>query len=124
MSNLKQNNQIKLALKLYPFYEATSGDLLFFSVIQTLFLTQVKGFSPAQIAIIILITNIVDFALEYPSYRAIRKLGNSRASVIGGIMPLIGILLITCGQTLPLITVGMIFFESAGNFQSMAGVAW
>ncbi len=103
MSNLKQNNQIKLALKLYPFYEAANGDLLFFSVIQTLFLTQVKGFSPAQIAIIILITNIVDFALEYPSYRVIRKLGNSRASVIGGIMPLIGILLITCGQTLPLI---------------------
>lgn len=123
MSNLKQNNQIKLALKLYPFYEAANGDLLFFSVIQTLFLTQVKGFSPAQIATIILITNIVDFALEYPSYRAIRKLGNSRSSVIGGIMPLIGILLITCGQTLSLITIGMIFFESAGNFQSMAGAS-
>jgi hypothetical protein len=123
MSNLKQNNQIKLALKLYPFYEAANGDLLFFSVIQTLFLTQVKGFSPAQIATIILITSIVDFALEYPSYIAIRKLGNSRSSVIGGIMPLIGILFITCGQTLPLITIGMIFFESAGNFQSMAGAS-
>ena len=123
MSDLQQNNQIKLALKLYPYYEATSGDLLFFSVIQTLFLTQVKGFSPAQIAIIIFITNIVDFILEYPSYRVIRKLGNSRSIVIGGIMPLIGILLITIGQTLPLITIGMIFFVSAGNFQSMAGAS-
>ena len=86
------SGKIKLALKLYPFYEATSGDLLFFSVIQTLFLIQVKGFSAAQIAMIILVADIVDMALEYPSYRAIQRLGNSRACVIGGIMPLLGIL--------------------------------
>ena len=111
------------ALKLYPLYEATSGDLLFFSVIKTLFLIQVKGFSATQIAMLILITDIVDLALEYPSYRAIRRLGNSRACVVGAIMPLIGILLITIGQNLPLIVVGNILFVSAGNFQSMAGAA-
>lgn len=114
---------ISRALKLYPFYEATSGDLLFFSVIQTLFLMQVKGFSAAQIAMMILICDIVDLALEYPSYRIIRRLGNSRACVIGGILPLIGILLITVGTNLPLVIIGKIFFVSAGNFQSMAGAA-
>ena len=117
------SGKIKLALKLYPFYEATSGDLLFFSVIQTLFLIQVKGFSAAQIAMIILVADIVDMALEYPSYRAIQRLGNSRACVIGGIMPLLGILFITIGQSLPLIVIGRILFVSAGNFQSMAGAA-
>ena len=115
--------KISLALKLYPFYEASSGDLLFFSVIQTLFLMQVKGFSAAQIAMMILVCDSVDLALEYPSYKIIRKLGNSRASVIGGIMPLIGILLMTAGTNLPLIIIGRIFFVSAGNFQSMAGAA-
>ena len=116
-------SRIERALKLYPFYEATSCDLLFFSVIKTLFLMQVKGFSAAQLAAIILITDIVDLALEYPSYRIIRKLGNSRACVIGAFMPLIGIVLITVGQGLPLIVIGNIFFVSAGNFQSMAGAA-
>ncbi len=115
--------KLKRALKLYPFYEAASGDLLFFSVVQTLFLTQVKGFSAAQIATIILFTDLADLALEYPSYRAIRRLGNSRACVIGGIMPLIGIVLITLGRSLPLVAAGMVFFVSAGNFQSMAGAA-
>ncbi len=118
--NMRDNNRIKLALKRYPFYEATSGDLLFFSVIQTLFLIQVKGFSAADIATIILITDIADLILKYPTYKIIRRLGNSHACVIGGIMPLIGILLITIGWTLPLVAVGNIFFVSAGNFQSMA----
>lgn len=84
------------------------------------FLIQVKGFSDADIATIILITDIADLILEYPTYKIIRRLGNSRACVIGGIMPLIGILLITIGWTLPLVAVGNIFFVSAGNFQSMA----
>lgn len=117
------DHKVKRALKLYPFYEAVSGDLLFFSVIQTLFLTLVKGFSAAQLATIILLTDIVDLALEYPTYRVIRKIGNSRAGVIGGIMPLIGIVMITVGESLPMITGGMVFFISAGNFQSMAGAA-
>jgi hypothetical protein len=120
-NSLKKANKIKLALKLYPFYEAASGDLLFFSIIQTLFLTQVKGFSASQIATVILITDVVDLALEYPTYMVIRRVGNSRSSVIGGIMPLIGILFITFGQTLLLVAAGNIFFVSAGNFQSMAG---
>ena len=118
---MTEKKKIKLALRLYPFYEAVSGDLLFFSVIQTLFFSRVKGFSAADIALLILITDVVDLAIEYPSYGVIRKLGNSRATVIGGILPLIGILFITFGQTLPLVIVGNIFFVSAGNFQSMAG---
>ena len=32
---------------------------------------------------------------EYPSYRIIRRIGNSRSIVIGGILPLISIVLIT-----------------------------
>ena len=120
---MKINHKLKRALKLYPLYEAASGDLLFFSVIETLFLMLVKGFSAAQIATAVLVTDIADLLLEYPTYRVIRKIGNSRACVIGGIMPLIGIVLITLGQSLPMITGGMIFFISAGNFQSMAGAA-
>ena len=48
---MTEKKKIKLALRLYPFYEAVSGDLLFFSVIQTLFFSRVKGFSAADIAL-------------------------------------------------------------------------
>ena len=117
---MDHTKKIRLATKLYPFYEATSGDLVFFSVIQTLFLTLAKGFSPQEIATLVLITDIVDLALEYPSYRLIRRIGNSRSVVIGGFMPLIGILLITFGSTSVWITIGNVFCVSAMNFQSMA----
>ena len=116
-------NKLRLALKLYPLYEAVSGDLLFFSVIQTLFFTQVKGFSASQIAMIILLADIVDLAIEYPTYKVIRRLGNSRSCIIGAIMPLIGIVLITIGRSMPIVSLGMIFFVGAANFQSMAEAA-
>ena len=84
MDNTKK---IQKALKLYPFYEAVSGDLLFFSVIQTIFLTLVKGFSAEQVATVILISDFLALALEYPSYKLIQCWGNSRSIIVGGILP-------------------------------------
>ena len=116
-----EEKKIKRAVQLYPLYEAASGDLLFYSVIETLFLTLVKGFSVQEITAIIFMTDLADLLLEYPSYRIIRRIGNSRSTVLGGILPLISIIMITAGRTLPVIVIGNIFFTAAGNFQSMAG---
>jgi len=74
---MQNTNKIKRALKLYPYYQASCCDLLFFTVMKTLFLTQVKGFSALEIATILLIADIADLALEYPSFRIIRRAGNS-----------------------------------------------
>lgn len=112
--------KIQKAIKLYPLYEAASGDLLFYSVIMVLFMTLVKGFSESDIALILLISDGVDLLLEYPSYKLIKKLGNSRSVILGGIMPVISILLITFGQNIVTVTLGNIFFVSAGNFQTIA----
>ncbi len=117
---MKTDGKIKLALKLYPIYEAMSGDLLFYSVIEMLFLTLVKGFSNSEIALILVIVNAADLALEYPSYRLIRRLGNSRSVVLGGIMPVLAIVFLTLGQSIVPVIIGNILFVSAGNFQSMA----
>lgn len=91
------------AIRLYPIYEAMTGDLLFYSVIEILFLTLVKGFSDEQIALLFLISDVADLALEYPTYRIIRKLGNSKAVIVGALMPLISIVLITIGNSLPVV---------------------
>ena len=112
--------KIQRAVKLYPLYEAASGDLLFYSVIMVLFMTLVKGFSASDIALILLISDGIDLLLEYPSYILIKKLGNSRSVILGGIMPVISILLVTFGQDIVTVTIGNIFFVSAGNFQSIA----
>jgi len=120
-NSIKKQNKIRLALKLYPFYEAASGDMLFFSIIETLFLMQVKGFSAADIALILFITHFADLILEYPSYIIIRRFGNGASGIIGGIMPLIGILFITLAQSQMAVIIGNIFCVSAVNFQSAAG---
>lgn len=112
--------KIQRAVKLYPLYEAASGDLIFYSVIMVLFMTLVKGFSESDVALILLISDGVDLLLEYPSYKLIKKLGNSRSIILGGIMPVISILLVTFGQDIVTVTIGNIFFVSAGNFQSLA----
>ena len=119
-NSIKNQNRIKLALKLYPFYEAASGDMLFFSVIETLFLMQVKGFLAPDIALILFITHFSDLILEYPSYIIIRQIGNGIAGRVGGIMPLIGILFITFGQSQSAVIIGNIFCVGAVNFQSAA----
>ena len=93
-----EEKRIKRAIWLYPLYEAASGDLLFYSVIETLFLTLVKGFTVQEIAAIVFITDLADLLLEYPTYRIIRRIGNSRAVTAGGILPLISIVMITAGK--------------------------
>ena len=115
--------KIDLASKLYVFYEAISGDLLFYSVTETLFLTLAKGFTAPQIALLFFISSVADLLLEYPSYLIIRKIGNSRSVAIGGIMPLIAILLISIAPNLAVVTAGNIFFQASGNFQSAACAA-
>ena len=118
-----EEKRIKRAIWLYPLYEAASGDLLFYSVIETLFLTLVKGFTVQEIAAIVFITDLADLLLEYPTYRIIRRIGNSRAVTAGGILPLISIVMITAGKTLPVVVLGNIVVTASGNFQSMASAA-
>lgn len=116
-------NKTRRALRLYPVYDALTGDLLFYSVIEILFLTLVKSFSDAQIALLFLISDVADLALEYPTYRLIRRIGNSKSIILGGVMPLISIILITVGNSLPVVLIGNILFVASGNFQSMACAA-
>ena len=113
------NKKIKRALDIYPIYEAMSLDLLFYSVIEILFLTLVKGYTDSQVALVFLITDAADLALEYVSYRIIRKIGNSAAVIIGAVMPLLAIVFITFGPHLAIVTIGNILFISSGNFRSM-----
>lgn len=120
---MTDEKKIRRAIWFYPLYEAASGDLLFYSVIETLFLSLVKGFTVQEIATVIFLTDLVDLLLEYPSYRIIRRIGNSRAIITGGILPVISIIMITAGRTLPTVVAGNILFTASGNFQSMAGAA-
>ena len=121
--NMDNTKKIHRALRLYPFYEAVASDYLFFSVIQTIFLTFVKNLSAEQVVTAILIADVLDFALEYPSYKIIQRLGNSRSILVGGVLPVLGILLVTFSQDLPLIAIGLACTGIAANFQSLAGAA-
>ncbi|MBR4581587.1 MAG: hypothetical protein IKO32_10175 [Lachnospiraceae bacterium] len=113
------NKKIKRALDLYPIYEAMSIDLLFYSVIEILFLTLVKGYTDNQVALVFLITTVADLALEYVSYLIIKKIGNSASVIVGAAMPLLAILLITLGPHIAVVATGNILFVASGNFRSM-----
>lgn len=117
MDNTKK---IKRSVRIFPFYDALSGTLVFYGAIEVLFLTMVKKFSAEDITMIRLIASICDLILEYPSYLLIRKLGNSRAAVMGAALPLLSILLISFGQGFAAVAVGYILLSAAGNYQTMS----
>ena len=112
-------NKIKKALKIYPVYEAMGQDLLFYSVIEILFLTLVKGYTDSQVALIFLYTDAADLLLEYPSYKIIKRIGNSTSVIVGAVLPLLAILSITFSPNLIFVILGNVLFVSSGNFRSM-----
>lgn len=117
------DKKLKKAVFLYPFYEGMSGDLIFYSVVEFLFLSKVKMFSAETIAQILFITAIVDLLFELPSLLIIRRIGNSKATILGSFFPLVSIVMITFSSSIPMITVGNIFFISSLNFQHMSSIS-
>lgn len=108
--------------KIYPWYASFTGDLLFYIAIDTLFLTIVKNFSPAQIVSITSFSQFACIALQFPILFIIKRIGNTASTRTGALFLLLSAVLITCGRSYYLVLLGRIFHDVAAIFRSASTV--
>lgn len=116
----KKSDRIR---KVYPWYWAFEGDLLFYIAIDTLFLTVVKNFSSAQVVSLASVSTFVCILLQFPLLGIIRKIGNTASVRCGSIFLLLSAIFITVGPNYWMILLGRVFHDVAGIFRSASVVA-
>lgn len=110
-------------LKVFPWYSGLTGDLLFYIAIDTLFLTLVKNFSPAEIVSITSLSQLICIALQFPVLFLIKKIGNTASVRTGAFFLLISAILIAFGKSYYLVLLGRVFHDMAAIFRSASIVA-
>ena len=108
--------------KVFPWYMGFSGDLLFYIAIDTLFLTMVKNFSPAQIVSLSSFAQFACIALQFPVLFIIKRIGNTASTRIGAVFLLFSAVCITFGRSYYLVLLGRIFHDVAAIFRSASTV--
>lgn len=114
---------INLSLKLFPWYSGLTGDLLFYVAVDTLFLTIVKNFSPAEIVSITSLSQMLCIALQFPILFIIKRIGNTASVRTGAFFLLLSAVFIAFGKSYYLVLLGRIFHDVAVIFKSASIVA-
>ncbi|MBE6597556.1 MAG: MFS transporter [Ruminococcaceae bacterium] len=110
-------------LKVYPWYSGFTGDLLFYIAVDTLFLTIVKNFSPAEIVSITSLSQLICITLQFPVLFVIKKIGNTASVRTGAFFLLMSSVFITLGRSYYVVLLGRIFHDVAAIFRSASVVA-
>lgn len=110
-------------LKVFPWYSGLTGDLLFYIAIDTLFLTIVKNFSPAQIVSIASFSQLICIALQFPVLFIIKRIGNTASIRTGAFFLLMSAVFITFGKSYYLVLLGRVFHDVAAIFRNASIVA-
>jgi hypothetical protein len=115
--------RINRFIKIFPWYSGFTGDLLFYIAIDTLFLTIVKRFSPAEIVSITSLAQLACIALQFPLLFIIKKIGNTASVRVGSFLMLMSAVFITFGPSYFLVLFGRILHDAAVIFRSASIVA-
>jgi len=113
------HSRMKRFIKLYPWHSGFTADLLFYIAIDTLFLTQVKNFSPAQIVSITSFSQFACIALQFPVLFIIKRIGNTSSVRVGSLSLLLSSILITFGKSYYLVLLGRLFHDIAVIFRNL-----
>lgn len=110
-------------IKAYPWFSGFTGDLLFYIAIDTLFLTIVKNFSPAQIVSLSSFSQFACIALQFPILYIIKRIGNTASIRTGAFFLLLSAIFITLGKSYYFVLFGRIFHDVAAIFRTTSFVA-
>lgn len=110
-------------IKVFPWYTGFTGDLLFYIAIDTLFLTVVKNFSPAEIVSLTSISQLACIVLQFPVLFVIKRIGNTASVRTGAFSLLLSSVFITFGKSYFLVLIGMVFSNVATIFRNASIVA-
>lgn len=117
-----EKNQTQGLRTLLCVFKGTSGDLLFWAMIDTLFLSTVKGYSAEQISLLFSLAFWGALILKYPCYRIARALKVGTTLLIGTLIFLCSAVTITFSRSFWLIAVGQCLYIIAPDFFSVSDI--
>lgn len=113
----------KKIAKIYPWYYALEGDLLFYIAIDTLFLSIVKNLTEAEIVSLATVSTCSCIFLQFPILWLIKRIGNTLSVRIGAGFLLLSALTLTFGGNYIVIALGGVFRDIAAVFRNASVVA-
>ena len=106
----------------YIWFSSLTGDLVFWAIIDTLFVTMVKGLSATQITLLTTIPSAIGILIQPYLLKVIHKLGNTASVRLGAFSLLFSAILLTFGNTFSLLVLGRLFHEIAFVVKNMEGI--
>lgn len=119
---MTEEKKIKISNKIYPIYYGLSADLIFFVAINTIFLTNIKNLSAAQINSLTTFSVLIMLIFNKIILTFIRKIGHINSIRLGNFLLLISAILFTFGNGYFLILLAQILYVNAFLFKSMDSV--
>jgi len=120
--NRKSRSGDQKAYSLAKIYMGTSDDLLFWVLIDTLFLSVVKGLCTEQISFIFSASFWALLLIRYPCYLLVRRLDIAGSVIIGSVIFLVSSVLLTFGNSMPLFIAGQCLYMVTPTFIDMGDV--
>lgn len=106
----------------YIWFSSLTGDLVFWAIVDTLFVTIVKGLSATQITLLTTIPAAIGIIIQPYLLKMIHKMGNTTSVRLGAFSLLISAILLTFGNTFSLLVLGRLFHEIAFVVKNMEGI--
>lgn len=106
----------------YIWFSSLTGDLVFWAIVDTLFVTIVKGLSATQITLLTTIPSAIGILIQPYLLKLIHKIGNTASVRLGALSLLISAILLTFGNTFSMLVFGRLFHEIAFVVKNMEGI--
>ncbi len=112
----------KLNMKLYPTYRMLAADVLFYNAIKVLFLTQVKGFSNAEVVFAESIYAFFKMVMQISIAVIVSKLGIRKSVIVGNIFWIFEMVFILLAQNYFMLILAQFSSAIGWGFKSVAEV--
>jgi len=116
------DKKMKKINQLFPWYSGLSSDLIFYIAINTIWLTTIKGFSPAQITFLSTISSLFGIVFQIPLLKIIKTVGNTKSIRIGALCMLIASIMLTFCTNYISFAIANIFLEISLVFEMMSAI--
>jgi len=117
-----KKNKALSSIKIIPWFQGFSNDLMFYIAINTLFLTTVKNLTASQISFLTTISCLCYILLQKPFLEITKKISNIKSVRIGTIILLLGSIIITFGKSYYILMLGQVLYTISLLFKIMDNV--
>lgn len=114
--------KLEKTTKLLPWYLGLSDDLIFFAIINTIWLIEIKHFSITQVTMLTTVSNLFYLLFQIPILKIIQKIGNVKSVQLGTFLLLLSSILLTVMNQYIWFMIATILYELSFVFKNMGDV--